>query len=165
MWEVTVMRNALMAATIGMAAQSAASDDQLKVGDWGVVLNSVEAGCLALDDLKTYVKLRVRGYLINAMYFAFMEHRCRQFDVGTEVEVKTRVPGAMCVRPRDEKLCLWTAFEVVVSKAQYNKYKAIEEEAHARFKATEEENEKAFNKEHPECVDWQTRKDLPDYCY
>jgi hypothetical protein len=165
MWEVTAMRNALMAATIGMAAPSAASDGQLKVGDWGVVLNSIEAGCLALGDLKTYAKLRVRGHLINAMYFAFVEHRCRQFDIGTEVEVKTELPGAMCVRPRDEKLCLWTAVGVVVSKAQYNEYKAIEEDAHARFKAIEQENEKAFNNEHPECVNWQMRKDLPDYCY
>jgi hypothetical protein len=39
-----------------------------------VVLNSVAAGCLAFGDLKTYAKLRVRGHLINAVNFAFVEH-------------------------------------------------------------------------------------------
>ena len=45
-----------------------------------------------------------------------------------------------------------------MSKAQYKEYKAIEEEAHARFEAKEEENEKALNKQHPQCVDWRARK-------
>jgi hypothetical protein len=75
---------------------------------------------------------------------------CAVLRAGTHVFVKDFgfMTGTFCVRPEGEIECLW------MTQSRVGPNESIRDQVND-----------AFNKQHPECKDWQTRKDLPDYCY
>ena len=156
-----MMRKAIILA-LGIAATAAHAGEfpRPKVGDWGVVMEPLggfvaplDASCRSYGDLFNYYQLPKSEA---------KESKCQHLKQGTEVLIEKELQDGFvhCVRPRDEKECLWTLASIG-SKAEYEDY----EKARAEAKKTMEETDKRFDRAHPECEGWRTKEGLPDYCY
>ena len=111
----------------------------------------------------------VRFYAISAHNLASLKSNspvfpepddCAHIAAGTEVQLVSATGDVVCLSQRNQPsaTCLWAKKIAVESKAVYDHDQQEQKTITDTFN-------QVFDREHPECKDWRTKKDLPDYCY
>jgi len=141
------------------------ADKTLSFGDWGKVLNQTVFACRLPGDLETHGSLMIQ---MNTLQIAKGEAvkaspdgACWPFGAGTEVQFVRAADAnnnVICVRRRDEEDCSWTFKVGIVPAAVYDRQQADK-------KGFIDRSNEYFDSVHPECKDWRSNKNLPDYCY
>jgi len=140
-----------------------AGGETLTLGSWAITLPDANVyACATPADLARY-------YAIIAHNLASLHNNtpvlprpsgCTLIDAGTEVQLVDATGDAACLRQRNQpsSACLWAKKITVESKAAYD------HDQQEQKTITDKVNQ-AFDREHPECKDWRTKKNLPEYCY
>ncbi len=147
-------------------AQSAievAGGEKLALGSWAMTLPDANVyACATAPDL-------ARHYAIIAHNLASLHNDdpvlskpsgCTTIDAGTEVQLVQTTGDVVCLRQHNQppSACLWAKKIAVESKAAYDHDRQEQKSINDKFN-------QAFDREHPECKEWRTKKNLPDYCY
>ncbi len=159
----SVSSNAQSRAPVADSMVEVAGGQTMALGDWAITLPDANVyACAAASDLARY-------YAIIAHNLASLHNNdpvlprpsgCTLIDAGTEVQVVDAKGDDVCLRQHDHPpaACLWAKKIAVESKAAYEHDKQEQKSIIDKFN-------QAFDREHPECKEWRTNKNLPDYCY
>jgi hypothetical protein len=147
-------------------AQSAievAGGEKLALGSWAMTLPDANVyACATAPDLARYCAIIAHNLasLHNDDPVLPKPSSCTTIDAGTEVQLVDAKGDSVCLHQRNQPtaICLWAKKIAVESKAAY---------AHDQQeqKSISDKVNQVFDRQHPECKEWRTKKNLPDYCY
>jgi hypothetical protein len=138
--------------------------DILSIGDHGKILNNTTYACKMPSDPTAYrrlLQMNARQIAAGEPVKASPDGECWPLVAGTEVElVRTAgsYPDVVCVRVLGEQSCAWTFRLGIEPVATYDREQA-------ETKSILDHFNEVFDRTHPECKDYRTNPNLPEYCY
>ncbi len=140
-----------------------AGGETLALGSWAMTLPDANIyACATAPALARY-------YAVIAHNLASLHNNdpvlprpsgCTLIDAGTEVQLVEAIGDVVCLHQHNQSpsTCLWAKKIAIESKAVYDHDQQEQKSITDKFN-------QAFDHQHPECKEWRTNKNLPEYCY
>jgi hypothetical protein len=158
LWTVMVSLAVAQPETIKVAG-----DETVALGDWGKILPDVNVdACPTANDLTR--ALAQKAYVLQTLFDKIdpnLLHKpagCILIEAGSDVRLVTALGDYACVSRHGDNECLWVQKLAIKTKSSYDKDQKDTKSLHGQLN-------QIFDRQHPECKDWRTNKNLPDYCY
>lgn len=140
-----------------------AGGETLALGSWAMTLPDANVyACASAADLARYYAILAHNLasLHNSDPVLPKPSGCTTIEAGAEVQLMDATGDSVCLHQHDQSAstCLWAKKIAVESKATYN-------HDQQETKSINEQFNRVFDRQHPECKEWRTNKHLPDHCY